>query len=87
MQIFGLYTSQWEEGDITSIAAICTKKCDIVRCDTSDDGQDFEHHIADSIQIEHNGEYYEFECEDALLTATGKKDFQNFLSHTVQFFD
>jgi hypothetical protein len=83
MQLNAIYTSSWEEGSIHTRAAICTISRTIVECNASDEGENYEHHTGDSVQIEHDGEFYEFECDQGEFTAEGKKGFEELLDKTL----
>jgi hypothetical protein len=83
MQLHAIYTSAWEEGEVHTNAVICTISRSIVSCDVSDEGEDFEHHHKDSVQVEHNGHFYDFDCDQGEFTEQGKKDFNNLLEETL----
>jgi hypothetical protein len=77
MQLSATYTRMFQDGDINSQAAICTVSRSIVRCDVSDDcHDDMGSHTGDSVQVEHNGIFYDFECDQGELTTLGKKQFE-----------
>ncbi len=72
MELSGTYSSDWEEGDVTSKAVICTKNLMITDVAVSDDGEDYQHHIKDYVSIYVNGELQEFPCEQGDFTFEGK---------------
>jgi hypothetical protein len=83
MQLHAVYTSVWDEGKVESNAAICTIEKQIVSCETSEDGDDFEHLSHEFVTIEHDGQHFEFECEQGIFTDQGQKDFTNLLENNL----
>lgn len=75
LELHGLYTSKWEEGDVTTSAAICTQTGGIVWVGTSDVGDEYEHLISESIQVKIGDEYLNFECEDGDLSDEAARQF------------
>lgn len=83
MKIYGIYTSVWAEGEVHTKAGICTERKAITETEVSDDGEHYEHHERDFVQVEHNNKFYELECEDGDLTAEGVKQLEAFLAEVM----
>lgn len=64
MQIAALYTSHWEEGDITTPCVINFPACSLGDIQPSDEGDDYEHHHYDDVQVEVNGNYLHFKIDE-----------------------
>lgn len=79
MQLFGIYTSEFEEGAESRYAAICLNKRDIVSISENNNNDNFGDLVKESVQLEHNDKYYDFECMDGDLTKKGKEALNRFL--------
>ena len=83
MQLHALYVSEWHEGKVVTWAYVDTINREIGEIQQSEVADDFEHLQLEYVQLEHNGQHFDFECEDGQFTEIGKKDFINFLEETL----
>lgn len=75
MQLHALYESKWAEDTVVTNAVICTTSFRILSIQTSEYGSNFEHHISDSVQVQHDGRFHSFECSDGDFTNNGRNEF------------
>lgn len=87
MQLFGTYTTEFENDNLmlTNYVALCMTTRTIVHSteNTLDADEPTGDVVRESVQVECNGQYFEFECEQGDLTAQGQADFANLLDETV----
>ena len=77
MIIKGVYTSKWEEGDIITQCLISLTTGEIVDVEVSDEGDNYESHIKDEIQVEVGNEYLNIDVDDEVLNPEHVRAVQN----------
>jgi hypothetical protein len=80
VKLHALYTSEWAEGDVVTWASVCTSGLCIDEVQQSLDGEFYEHHEGDHVQIELNGAKYFFEADSGIFTEKGTMDFTHFVN-------
>lgn len=86
MQIYAKYYTEFENQTITTSVGIDADSCTIVESQEINDGEvssDSGEHLQDFVEVEHHGEYFEFECEGGELTHNSSKEFEKFLHETL----
>lgn len=80
--LYGKYHSDWEEGEISTNCSICKAELSIVHIESSDEGDDYEHLISESVEVFINGKHELLEAKDAELTPAGKEKLKALLAQS-----
>jgi hypothetical protein len=83
MQLFGTYTRKRQYEDFTHFVALCLTSRAIVDSSPLEEESNAGGFISDSVQVEYNGQFFDFECKLGDLTEQGLKDFNNLVDETI----